>query len=149
MRRLFLFLLSFCSNICYYYGSIEECCTTQPSPSHLQKEELIFRRRWNPQGPVLHQINLQCNCCLPSSAFTTLKLSPRLPHELQFQVRRDTRWSQWVTQVRGYCLGRNRENIAWFCCAYSFVVKGPPSPIYGLLYCVLTVLLHLLGAYSG
>ena len=37
----------------------------------------------------------------------------------------------------------------FFLVVLALVVKGPPSPSYGLLYCMLAVLLCLLGAHSG
>ena len=69
---------------------------------HLQKETKSLKVQ------SFHQVDILLWYSLPS-AFRMLKLTPCSPHnELEFRVRRDTRQLPWVTQIRGFCLGRNR-----------------------------------------
>ena len=82
-------------------------CTTYSSPPCLQKEEIIFRRRRNLRGPVLHQIDSQYDCCLPSSAFRMLKLTPRSRSKTSCssesnETRGTHLQSRWPTRVPPY-----------------------------------------------
>ena len=149
-QRLFLFYFCFCSNIRQYWlRSIRGTLHNPVVPPRLQKEEIIFRRRRNPRGPVLHQVNSQRDRCLPSSAVSTLQLTPHsLQNKLEFWVRQDTLVPTSDPSKR--LLFGQKQIIyhvlfLYLCCAG----KGPLSPTYGWLYCALSVLLRSLAAPPG
>ena len=89
---------------------------------------------------------------IESSTFRKLKLTSRsLPNELEFRVRRDT-YTLATTSGSSKRLLFGQKQIVYsvfFFVVFALVAKGPMSPIYSLMYCVLTVLLHSLGGHSG
>ena len=125
---------------------------TPVTKSHSSKRLLFGQKQRNPQGPFLlsswHIAVIQ-----PAVSFKDAIADPAfvLPNKLEFRGRRDTHMPV-ATSDSSKTLFFGQKQIVYsmfFFVVHTFVVRRPQSPIHGLLYCVLNVLLRSLGAQSG